>query len=79
MIADTGIHGNTREAIQKVEAKGQEVLSHFHEIGQLTQQVEAALKEKDLIGLGQALTACHDPVSYTHLDVYKRQPLLVLE
>ena len=40
MIADTGIHGNTREAIQKVEAKGQEVLSHFHEIGQLTQQVE---------------------------------------
>ena len=32
VIADTGIHGNTREAIQKVEAKGQEVLSHFHEI-----------------------------------------------
>ena len=60
VIADTGIHGNTREAIQKVEAKGQEVLSHFHEIGQLTQQVEGALKEKDLIGLGQALTACHD-------------------
>ena len=60
MIADTGIHGNTREAIQKVEAKGQEVLSHFHEIGQLTQQVEGALKEKDLFGLGQALTACHD-------------------
>ena len=25
-----------------------------------TQQVEGALKEKDLIGLGQALTACHD-------------------
>ena len=44
VIADTGIHGNTREAIQKVEAKGQEVLSHFHEIGQLTQQVEEALK-----------------------------------
>ena len=60
VIADTGIHGNTREAIQKVEAKGQEVLSHFHEIGQLTQQVEEALKMNDLTSLGQALTTCHD-------------------
>ena len=60
VIADTGIHGNTREAIQKVEARGQEVLSHFHEIGQLTQQVEEALKMNDLMSLGQALTTCHD-------------------
>ncbi len=41
-IADTGIYGNTREAIQKVEAKKE--VSHFHEIGQLTQTGEEALK-----------------------------------
>lgn len=60
VIADTGIHGNTREAIQKVESKGQEVLSYFHEIGQLTQAVETALKEKNKRVLGEALTACHE-------------------
>lgn len=60
IIADTGIHGNTREAIQKVESKGQEVLSHFHEIGQLTQAVETALKGKNKRALGEAMTACHE-------------------
>lgn len=60
VIADTGIHGNTREAIQKVESKGQEVLSYFHEIGQLTQAVETALKEKNKRALGEAMTACHE-------------------
>ena len=60
VIADTGIHGNTREAIQKVESKGQEVLSHFHEIGQLTQAAETALKGKNKRALGEAMTACHE-------------------
>ena len=23
------------------------------------------------------LTECHDPVSYTHLDVYKRQTMVI--
>ena len=78
VIADTGIHGNTREAIQKVEAKGQEVLSHFHEIGQLTQQVEAALKEKDLIGLGQALTACHDHLRAVGVSCEKADHLVAV-
>ena len=45
---------------KRLEAKGGEVLSHFHEIGQLTQQVERGSKMNDLMSLGQALTTCHD-------------------
>lgn len=59
VIADTGIHGHTREAIQKVEELGQAALPAFHKIGILTQQAEQALASKDLVGLGQALSACH--------------------
>ncbi|KXT74781.1 Mevalonate kinase [Streptococcus sp. DD10] len=59
IIADTGIYGHTREAIQKVEENGQEALSHLRVIGQLTNQVEQAIAEKDLSGLGKALSACH--------------------
>lgn len=59
IIADTGIHGHTREAIQKVEKVGKTALPAFHKIGLLTQQAEQALASKDLVGLGQALSACH--------------------
>ena len=78
VIADTGIHGNTREAIQKVEAKGQEVLSHFHEIGQLTQQVEEALKMNDLMSLGQALTTCHDHLRAVGVSCEKADHLVAV-
>ena len=55
VIADTSSR-HTREAIQKVEAKGQEVLSHFHEIGQLDPAGrEAALKKKISLALGRLL------------------------
>ena len=30
---------------------------------------------EDGIGCGRCCALCEDPVSYTHLDVYKRQPL----
>jgi|GEM_PF-31568 len=78
VIADTGIHGNTREAIQKVEAKGQEVLSHFHEIGQLTQQVEEALKMNDLTNLGQALTTCHEHLRAVGVSCEKADHLVAV-
>ena len=78
VIADTGIHGNTREAIQKVESKGQEVLSHFHEIGQLTQQVEEALKMNDLTNLGQALTTCHEHLRAVGVSCEKADHLVAV-
>lgn len=59
VIADTGIHGHTREAIQKVEKLGQAALPAFHRIGKLTQQAEEALASKDLVKLGQILSSCH--------------------
>lgn len=59
VIADTGIHGHTREAIQKVEEMGQAALPLFHELGQLTDQAEKALAEKDLFSLGESMTLAH--------------------
>lgn len=59
IIADTGIHGHTREAIQQVEQMGQAALSHFERIGHLTEEVEQAIGTKDLKTIGQALSNCH--------------------
>lgn len=59
VIADTGIYGHTREAIQKVESIGRRALPYLHQLGKLTNEVEAALKIKDLEAIGMAMSEAH--------------------
>ena len=59
LIADTGIHGHTREAIKKLESLGQEALPLLQELGNLTKIVEKAIHLKDLLTMGQAMTRAH--------------------
>ena len=56
VIADTGVYGNTREAIQVVESKGKDALPFLHALGELTQEAEEAIKTKDAVKLGEILT-----------------------
>ena len=59
LIADTGIYGNTREAIQKVKQLGMTALPYLHQLGKLTTEVEEALKVKDLERIGIAMSEAH--------------------
>ncbi|GGE35462.1 mevalonate kinase [Streptococcus himalayensis] len=59
LIADTGIHGHTREAIQKVEEAGRLALHNLHQLGNLTKQIEQGIAQRDLDGIGQAMTKAH--------------------
>ena len=59
IIADTGVYGHTREAIQVVESKGKDALPFLHAIGELTQEAEEAIKTKDAVKLGEILTKAH--------------------
>ena len=59
VIADTGVYGHTREAIQVVESKGKEALPFLYALGELTQQAEEAIKKKDAVFLGEILTKAH--------------------
>ena len=43
VIADTGVYGHTREAIQVVQSKGKDALPFLHALGELTQQAEDAI------------------------------------
>ena len=60
VIADTGVYGHTREAIQVVESKGKEALPFLYALGELTQQAEEAIKTKDAVKLGEILTKAHE-------------------
>ena len=59
VIADTGVYGHTREAIQVVQSKGKDALPFLHALGELTQQAEDAITRKDAEGLGQILSQAH--------------------
>ena len=59
VIADTGVYGHTREAIQVVESKGKEALPFLYALGELTQQAEEAIKARDAVMLGKILTKAH--------------------
>ena len=59
VIADTGVYGHTREAIQVVESKGKEALPFLYALGELTQQAEEAINTKDAVMLGEILTKAH--------------------
>lgn len=59
VIADTGVYGHTREAIQVVQNKGKDALPFLHALGELTQQAEDAIRRKDAEGLGKILSQAH--------------------
>lgn len=59
VIADTGVYGHTREAIQVVQSKGKDALPFLHALGELTQQAEDAIRRKDAEALGQILSQAH--------------------
>lgn len=59
VIADTGVYGHTREAIQVVQNKGKDALPFLHALGELTQQAEDAISQKDAEELGQILSQAH--------------------
>ena len=59
VIADTGVYGHTREAIQVVQSKGKDALPFLHALGELTQQAEEAISQKNAERLGQILSQAH--------------------
>lgn len=59
VIADTGVYGHTREAIQVVQNKGKDALPFLHALGELTPQAEDAISQKDAEELGQILSQAH--------------------
>ncbi|WP_413251537.1 mevalonate kinase [Streptococcus halichoeri] len=59
VIADTGIHGHTREAVNKVAQFEEANLPVLAELGRLTNLVEGAIQTKDCQAIGQAMTQAH--------------------
>ena len=59
IIADTGIYGNTREAVEKVAQAEEANLLHLAVLGDLTEIVQKAIQDKDIQKIGHMMTKAH--------------------
>lgn len=59
VIADTGLHGQTSEAVQKVKNQGNQAQPYLEQLGHLTDQALVVISRQDLTSLGQVMTQAH--------------------
>ena len=59
VIADSGVFGQTKEAVKKVAQLGSEKEPHLEALGSLCQEAEVAILAQDLPALGQKMNQAH--------------------
>lgn len=76
IIADTGIHGHTREAVNKVAKYEESNLPHLEALGKLTEAVETAIRNKDIMTIGKSMTMAHHHLEAIGVSVEKSNHLV---
>lgn len=76
VIADTGIYGNTREAVEKVAQAEEKNLSHLAALGDLTEQVQKAITEKAIQKIGPLMTKAHAELQAIGVSIDKADQLV---
>ncbi|MGT2932565.1 mevalonate kinase [Streptococcus catagoni] len=76
VIADTGIHGHTREAVAKVAKYEEGNLPYLAKLGDLTEAVVAAIQIKNKKFIGQAMTEAHYNLKAIGVSIEKANQLV---
>ncbi|KFN87867.1 mevalonate kinase [Streptococcus equinus JB1] len=76
VIADTGIYGNTREAVEKVAQAEENNLPHLAALGDLTEQVQKAITEKAIQKIGPLMTKAHAELQAIGVSIDKADQLV---
>ncbi|KKC17198.1 mevalonate kinase [Streptococcus dysgalactiae] len=76
IIADTGVHGHTREAVGKVAQFEETNLPYLAKLGRLTEAVEQAITQKDNQTIGQLMTQAHSALKAIGVSITKADQLV---
>ncbi|VHB02343.1 mevalonate kinase [Streptococcus pyogenes] len=76
IIADTGIHGHTREAVNKVAQFEETNLPYLAKLGALTQALERAINQKNKVAIGQLMTQAHSALKAIGVSISKADQLV---
>nr|WP_205395816.1 mevalonate kinase [Streptococcus lutetiensis] len=76
VIADTGIYGNTREAVEKVAQAEEANLPHLAALGDLTEMVQKAIQDKSISEIGPLMTKAHSHLQAIGVSIDKADQLV---
>jgi len=76
LIADTGIHGHTRDAIMNIKNMGDRALPMLEKLGKLTEETEKFIEEKDVINIGKNMISAHGELKKLGVSI-KKSDILV--
>ena len=76
LIADTGIHGHTRDAIMNIKNMGDRALPMLEKLGKLTEETEKFIEEKDVINIGKNMISAHGELKKLGVSIKKSDVLV---
>lgn len=76
IIADTGIYGNTGEAVGKIRNMGKKASPMLARLGNLTEETEEYIRKKDIINIGRNMVKADEELGKLGITV-KKSDLLV--
>lgn len=76
IIADTGIYGNTKEAVQKVADLGEKAKPMLENLGKLALEIEKYINQKNIIEIGKRLSLAHEELKKLGVSIEKSDMLV---
>lgn len=76
VVADTGVHGNTREAVENVIEMGDKAQPMLKNLGELTEKMEIAIREKSLEKIGEIMNHANLELKKLNLTIEKSDILV---
>jgi len=76
LIADTGIHGHTRDAIMNIKNMGNKALPMLEKLGKLTEETEKFIEKKDVVNIGKNMIFAHEELKKLGVSIEKSDILV---
>ena len=76
LIADTGIHGHTRDAIMNIKNMGDRAIPMLEKLGKLTEETEKFIEEKDVLNIGKNMISAHEELKKLGVSIEKSDVLV---
>ncbi len=76
LIADTGIHGHTRDAIMNIKNMGNKALPMLEKLGKLAEETEKFIEKKDVVNIGKNMIFAHEELKMLGVSIEKSDILV---